>query len=126
MRACGKAMLIILVAALLLSVQAFAAGDVEYRPGEKGAENLFNIGIGKPWVSGDPFKSSMVPDQGQNYGVQNPLPSYQIIGYLNVAGGLIIAADNGNSLKLNPGPGNYPVYGYYKGNKLTGLFIDFS
>jgi hypothetical protein len=50
---------------------------------------------------------------------------YKIVGYLNVASGLIVASDSGNSLHFTPGPGNYPVYGYFKANKMVGIFIDF-
>ena len=55
MRIIGKSILIILVAALLLPVLTSGVGNVEYRPAEKVAEDLFNKSIGKPWVGGDPF-----------------------------------------------------------------------
>jgi hypothetical protein len=126
MRIIGKSILIILVAAILLPALAAGVGNVEYRPAEKAAENLFNKGIGGPWVGGDPFGSNQGTDNGHAYGLLNPSPSYQILGYLDVTTGLIIAADCGNSLQLKPGPGKYPVYGYFSGNKLVGLFIDFS
>lgn len=126
MRIIGKSILILLVAAILLPALAAGVGNVEYRPAEKAAENLFNKGIGKPWAGGNPFESNMGTDQARVYGALNPSTSYQIIGYLDVSTGLIIAADGGKSLQLKPGPGNYPVYGYFNGNKLMGVFIDFS
>lgn len=126
MRIIGKSILIILVAAILLPALAAGVGDVEYRPAEKAMENLFNKGIGGPWVGGDPFGSSQSADQSHANGILNPAPSYRIIGYLDVSTGLIIAADGGRSLRLTPGPGNYPVYGTFNGDKLVGLFIDFS
>jgi hypothetical protein len=126
MRIIGKSILIILVAAILLPALAAEVGNVEYRPAEKAAENLLNKGIGGPWVGGDPFGSNQGADHGHAYGLLNPSPIYRIIGYLDVTTGLIIAADGGKSLQLKPGPGKYPVYGYFSGNKLVGLFIDFS
>lgn len=131
MKKCGMAVLTMLMVALSLTAIAYSAGEVEYRPGEKGAENLFNKGIGGPWVGGEPFtsdlfKSDMVKaDHKQIKKVQYPLASCQLMGYLNVASGLIVASDEGNSLKLNPGPGCYPVYGCFENGKLIGLFIDF-
>jgi len=126
MRIIGKSILIILVAAILLPALAAGVGNVEYRPAEKTAENLFNKGIGGPWVGGDPFGSSPSADHSHAFSLLNPSPIYRIIGYLDVSTGLIIAADGGNSVQLRPGPGNYPVYGYFSGTKLVGVFIDFS
>jgi hypothetical protein len=126
MRTIGKSILIILVAAILLPALAAGVGNVEYRPAEKTAENLFNKGIGGPWVGGDPFGSTQGTDHSHAFALLNPSPSYRIIGYLDVTTGLIIAADGGNSVQLKPGPGKYPVYGYFSGNKLVGVFIDFS
>lgn len=126
MRIIGRSILIILAAAMLLPAMAAGVGEVEYRPAEEAMENLFNKGIGEPWVGGDPFGSSQSADHGHAFGIQNPAPSYRIIGYLDVTTGLIIAADGGKSLHLKPGPGNYPVYGNFNGDKLVGLFIDFS
>jgi len=126
MRIIGKSILIILAAAILLPALAAGVGEVEYRPAEEAMENLFNKGIGGPWVGGDPFGSSQSADQGHAYGIQNPAPSYRIIGYLDVSTGLIIAADGGKSLRFTPGPGKYPVYGNFNGDKLMGIFIDFS
>lgn len=126
MRIIGKTILIILVAALLLPVLTSGVGNVEYRPAEKGAEDLFNKGIGKPWVGGDPFKSTSGMDQARVHGAPTPSTSYQIMGYLDVCSGLIIAPDVGNSILLKPGAGIYPVYAYFDGDKMTGIFIDFS
>jgi hypothetical protein len=122
----GKSILFILVAALLLPVLTLAAGNVEYRPTEKVAEDLFNKGIGKPWVGGDPFKSTSVMDPAWVHGAPTPSTRYQIMGYLDVCSGLIIAPDAGNSILVRPGAGYYPVYAYFHGAKMTGLFIDFS
>ena len=126
MRINGKSILIILVAAIILPALAAGVGNVEYRPAEKAMESLFNKGIGGPWAGGDPFGSTQGTDYGHAYGLLNPSPNYQIIGYLDVTTGLIIAADSGKSLQLKPGPGSYPVYGYFSGNKLVGVFIDFN
>jgi hypothetical protein len=126
MRIIGKSILIILVAALLLPVLTSGVGNVESRPAEKVAEDLFNKGIGNPWVSGDPFKSTSGTDHAWVQGAPTPSPSYQIIGYLDVYSGLIIAPDAGNSILLKPGAGRYPVYAYFNGDKMTGIFIDFS
>jgi hypothetical protein len=121
MRMFAKAILVLLVAALLLSMLPLGGAQVEKRPVESVAENLFNKGIGNAWVGGDPFASS-----NQMHGVASLDLDYRIIGYLNVASGLIVASDSGNSLHFTPGPGNYPVYGYFKANKMMGIFIDFN
>jgi hypothetical protein len=92
------------------------------RPAEKAMENLFEKGIGSAWVGGDPFASSTGHDKMQD----EASPSYQIIGYLDVTSGLIVAADSGTSLHFTPGPGSYPVYGYFIAGKMTGIFIDFN
>ena len=130
MRKYVMAVLTVLLAASSLIAIASSAGEVEYRPGEKGAENLFNKGIGGPWVGGEPFtsdlfKSGSRADFRPISCVKHPIASCQLMGYLNTASGLIIASDEGNSLKLNPGPGCYPVYGCFDRGKLAGLFIDF-
>jgi hypothetical protein len=127
MRMFAKAVLAMLVAALLLSMLPLGGAQVEKRPVESAAENLFNKGIGNAWVGGDPFASSTGTGTGYNQkqGVSILDMDYRIIGYLNVASGLIVASDSGNSLHFTPGPGNYPVYGYFKADKIRGIFIDF-
>ncbi len=130
MRKCAMAVLAVLLAASSLIAIASSAGEVEYRPGEKGAENLFNKGFGDPWVGGEPFQSDLFKsDSSAGFKsmkcVQYPVASCQLMGYLNAKCELIIASDEGNSLKLNPGPGCYPVYGCFEEGKLVGLFIDF-
>jgi hypothetical protein len=122
----AKATLVLLVAALLLSMLPLGGAQVEKRPVESAAENLFNKGIGNAWVGGDPFASSTGTGYNQMHGLASLELDYRIIGYLNVASGLIVASDNGNSLHFTPGPGNYPVYGYFKGDKMMGIFIDFN
>jgi len=140
MRMFAKAILVLLVAALLLSMLPLGGAQVETgsvenlfdnmvqpdkRPVETVAENLFNKGIGNAWVGGDPFASSTGTGYNQMHGVASLDSDYRIIGYLNVTTGLIVASDSGNSLHFTPGPGSYPVYGYFKANKMTGIFIDF-
>jgi hypothetical protein len=125
MRMYAKATLVVLVAALLLSMLPLGGAQVEKRPVEAAAENLFNKGIGNAWVGGDPFASSMETGRDRMHGAASLDSDYKIIGYLNVASGLIIASDSGNSLHFTPGPGNYPVYGYFKADKMMGVFIDF-
>lgn len=131
MKKCGMAVLTVLLAALSLTAIAYSQGEVEYRPGEKGAENLFDKGIGHKWLGGEPFQSNLFKsgftkmDHKTIGSVQYPIASCQLMGYLNAASGLIIASDGGNSLKVNPGPGSYPVYGCFEDGKMVGLFIDF-
>lgn len=120
----AKIVLVVVLAALLLPIMTCNASPVENRPGEKAAEDLFNKGIGKPWVGGDPFPSNYWT--GYQRSVIRPYSSYSIIGYLNAANGLSIATDTGKGLQLLTGFGSYPIYGYYSGNKLMGLFIDLS
>ena len=126
MRMFAKTILVLLVAALLLSMLPLGGAQVEKRPVESAAENLFNKGIGNAWVGGDPFASSTGTGYNQMHGVASLDLDYRIIGYLNVASGLIVASDSGNSLHFTPGPGNYPVYGYFKADKMVGIFIDFN
>jgi hypothetical protein len=125
MRIFGKAVLIIIIAALLLPILAFASGEVESRSGEKAAEYLFNKGIGRSWVGGEPFRSTYWTEPTQTFAVR-PYTSNHIIGYLNAGNSFSILSDTGKSLQLITGPGSYPVYAYYNGNKMTGLFIDLS
>jgi hypothetical protein len=125
MRMFAKAILVLLVAALLLPMLPLGWAQVEMRPSETVAENLFNKGIGTPWVGGDPFASSTGMGYNKMQSAASLNSNYQIIGYLNVASGLIVASDSGKSLRFTPGPGNYPVYGYFKANKMRGIFIDF-
>ena len=125
MRMFAKTMLVLLVTALLLSMLPLGGAQVEKRSVEAAAENLFNKGIGNAWVGGDPFASSTGTGHDMMHGMASLDSDYRIIGYLNVASGLIVASDSGNSLHFTPGPGNYPVYGYFKANKMVGIFIDF-
>jgi len=122
----AKAILVLLVSALLLTMLPLGLAQVEKRPVESVAENLFNKGIGNAWVGGDPFASSTGTGSDQLHGAASLDSDYRIIGYLNVASGLIVASDGGNSLHFTPGPGNYPVYGYFKADKMVGIFIDFN
>lgn len=125
MRMFTKAILVLLVAASLLSMLPLGGAQVEKRPAEAAAENLFNKGIGSAWVGGDPFASSGATDSNQMQSVASLYSDCRIIGYLNVATGLIVASDGGNSLHFAPGPGNYPVYGYFRDDRMMGIFIDF-
>lgn len=54
---------------------------VEMRPGEKAAENLFNHGIGQPWVGGNPpsFNSVDYPSRFWGWG-------YDPFSYYNYQG----------------------------------------
>jgi len=125
MRMFAKAILALLAAALMLSMLPLGGAQVEKRPVEAAAENLFNKGIGSAWAGGEPFASSAATSSNQMQGVASLYSDCRIIGYLNVASGLIVASDGGNSLHFTPGPGNYPVYGYFEGDKLMGISIDF-
>ena len=117
-----KAVLVLIVLALLAPIMA---SGIENRPGEKAAEDLFNKGIGQPWIGGEPFKSSFPTDSWQSFALR-PYSSYRIIGYLNVVSSFGVVGDTGNSLQFTPGPGSYPVYGYLNGGQLSGIFIDLS
>lgn len=125
MRMFAKTILVLLLAALLLPMLPLSVGQVENRTAEAAAMSLFDKGIGRPWVGGDPFASSTAMGNNQMKNAASLDSNYQIIGYLNVTSGLIIASDSGSSLHFTPGPGNYPVYGYFKANKMVGVFIDF-
>ena len=125
MRMFAKAILALLAAALMLSMLPLGGAQVEKRPVEAAAENLFNKGIGSAWAGGEPFASSAATSSNKMQGVASLYSDCRIIGYLNVASGLIVASDGGNSLHFTPGPGNYPVYGYFEGDKLMGISIDF-
>jgi hypothetical protein len=117
-----KAVLVLVVFAFLATIMA---SGIEYRPGEKAAEDLFNKGFGTPWIGGEPFMSSFPEESRQSFSL-TPYSSYRIIGYLNVGSSFGVVGDTGNSLQFMPGPGSYPVYGYLSGGRLTGIFIDLS
>ena len=125
MRMFAKAVLVLLAAALMLSMLPLGMAQVEKRPAEATAENLFNKGIGSAWVGGEPFASSAAKSSNQMQSVASLYSDCRIIGYLNVVTGLIVASDGGNSIHFKPGPGNYPVYGYFQDDKLMGISIDF-
>lgn len=126
MRMFTKTILVLLVAASLLSLISIGGAQVEKRPAEAAAENLFNKGIGSAWAGGEPFSSSAAAGGNQVRGVACTDSDIRIIGYLDVATGMIIASDGGSSLHFKPVPGNYPVYGYFEADKLMGIFIDFT
>ncbi|MCX6676526.1 MAG: hypothetical protein NTU95_01095 [Methanothrix sp.] len=122
----AKTILVLLAAALLLPMLPLGGAQVENRSVETVAENLFNKGIGNAWVGGDPFASSTGMGYNKMHSATSLDSNYRIIGYLNVTTGLIVASDSGNGLHFTPGPGSYPVYGYFKANKMIGIFIDFN
>jgi hypothetical protein len=126
MRMYEKAILVLLAAALLLSMLPLGWAQVEKRSGEAFSENLFDKGIGKPWVGGDPSAWNTGTGYNHMQFAASLDPNYQVIGYLDVTTGLIVASDSGKSLHFMPGPGSYPVYGYFTENKIRGIFIDFS
>ena len=96
------------------------------RPAEAAMRELFEKGIGGPWEGGEPFSSSNGIG-GDDAKIKTcPLFSYQFIGMLNVTAGMIIASDSGSSMRLIPGMGAYPVYGYFEEGKMKGIFIDFN
>ena len=96
------------------------------RPAEAALRDLFEKGIGDPWEGGEPFPSSNGIGGDEAKIKTCPLFSYQFIGMLNVTAGMIIASDAGSSMRLIPGAGAYPVYGYFEEGKMTGIFIDFN
>lgn len=149
MRAFIKAVPIFLAAAMLLAMLSIGSGQIESstadaatlnpissllkdqpqpadRPAEAAMKELFEKGIGSPWVGGEPFSSSNGKNEDGTQIETCPLISYQFIGMLDVATGFIIASDSGNSMLLTPGAGAYPVYGYFEKGKMTGVFIDFN
>ncbi len=122
-----KAILVFLAAAMLLASSPLGVAQVENRTAESAAMELFNKGIGDPWVGGEPFSSdSGVAEDFGTESVQACPISYRFIGFLNVTSGLIIASDSGSSIHISPGVGNYPVYGYFEADRMTGIFIDFN
>lgn len=130
MKVFAKAVLVLLVAASLLSMLPLGgaqnADQLEKRPAEKAAENLFNKGIGSAWTGGEPFSSGTAAGENQVRGLACADSDIRIIGYLDVTTGMIIASDGGNSLHIKPAPGNYPVYGSFEAGKLMGIYIDFT
>ena len=126
MKVLTKSILVLVALALLISVLPLGGAQVEKRPAEAAAENLYNKGIGNAWTGGEPFSSGAPAGESQGNGIAGPNLDLRIIGYLDVASGMIIASDGGNSLHFKPGPGNYPVYGYFEADKLMGIFIDFA
>ena len=49
---------IVLIISLIGCVSASDGNGVAMRPGEAAAENLFNYGIGEPWIGGNPPSSN--------------------------------------------------------------------
>lgn len=96
------------------------------RPAEAAMRELFEKGIGDPWEGGEPFSSSNGIAGDEAKIKTCPLFSYQFIGMLNVTEGMIIASDAGSSMRLIPGAGAYPVYGYFEEGNMKGIFIDFN
>lgn len=122
-----KAILVFLAAAMLLALSPLGVAQVENRTAESAAMELFNKGIGDAWVGGEPFSSDNgVADDFGTKSVQACPISYRFIGFLNVTTGLIVASDSGSSIRFVPGAGNYPVYGYFEADRMTGIFIDFN
>jgi hypothetical protein len=126
MKALTKSILVLAALGLLISMISLGGAQVEKRPAEAAAENLFSKGIGSAWTGGEPFSSGAPAGESQGNGIAVPNLELRIIGYLDVASGMIIASDGGNSLHFKPGPGNYPVYGYFEADKLMGIVIDFA
>lgn len=134
MKMMSKTVLVLLAAALLLpfigtafaQVPANLSDQVEKRPAEGAMENLYNKGMGTPWVGGEPFSSGGSEISGPAASMQIPQPEYKLIGFLNTSSGIIIASDSGSSLLVSPGQGRYPIYGYFERNILSGIFIDFN
>lgn len=123
-----EAVLLLLVILMLASVPGGGI-DLEYKPGEKVAEDLFNHGIGKPWVGGNSPKSEYWTPSWKwpKHPISvTPHFSYKIMGYLYVDESMSIASDSGDSIELAAGPGSYPVYGYYMDGYLLGMFVDLS
>ncbi len=119
----------VLLLIVILMLASFPGGSIEYKPGEKVAEDLFNHGIGKPWVGGDSPKYTSWTTSwswSKHPKTVTPYSSYEIMGYLNVAGSMSIVSDSGDSVQISSGPGSYPIYGYYLGGNLVGVFIDLS
>jgi hypothetical protein len=126
MKVLTKSILVLAALSLLLSMTSLGVAQVENRTTEAAAENLFNKGIGSAWTGGEPFSSGAPAGESQVNGIAGPSLDLRIIGYLDVASGMIIASDGGNSLHFKPAPGSYPVYGYFEADRLMGIFIDFS
>lgn len=148
MKAFMKSLPAFLAAAMLLALLTIGAGQTEKstadaatldqdlylsgerpqpmdRPAEAAMKELFEKGIGGPWVGGEPFSSSSGMSEEAKIKTC-PLISYQFLGWLNVSTGFIIASDSGSSMRLIPGAGAYPVYGYFEEDRMTGIFVDFN
>ncbi|HPC89856.1 MAG TPA: hypothetical protein PKY93_05975 [Methanothrix sp.] len=136
MKMLSKTVLVLLAAALLLpfigmasaQVPANLSDQVEKRPAERAMEELYKKGMGWPWAGGEPFGSDEAVAGAAVSGPSAaiPHPEYRLIGFLNTTSGIIIASDTGSSLLVSPGQGSYPVYAYFEGDTLSGIFIDFN
>lgn len=141
-----KAIPVFLAALILLALLLFGAGQANNpntepalgpawtdgmvqpadRPAEKAMRNLYEKGIGDAWAGGSPFSSGTEAGEIEAKSKACPVVNYQLIGFLNVTSGIIIATDSGSSMRLTPDAGIYPVYGYFDADKMTGIFIDFN
>lgn len=126
---------ILLVFALILALIYMAAAAemprVEMKPGEAQAEKLFEKGIGKPWVGGNP------PWYQGSYGESKTpliLPikediasgiSYYPLGTVYDNGYLTIGYGPGALTLPHSSPGSYRVLGCYDNSgRLIGVYID--
>lgn len=121
----------VLLLLLILMLASFPGGSVEleYKPGEKVAEDLFNHGIGKPWVGGNSPKSEYWTPSWKwpkHPIAVTPRFSYKIMGYIYVDESMSITSDSGDRVEVLAGPGSYPIYGYYMDGYLLGIFVDLS
>lgn len=149
MRKLGVCLLFITLL-LVASVNA----QVEYAPGERRAEALFNMGIGKPWLISehapwlygcitmpargfsymfyDPFGGLAAEYRDRRYSSleRMPLREGAILGYVTVDSGVLslLDADTQNPIgviKIHAKRGAYPVIAIVdRDGYLSGVYID--
>lgn len=121
---------LIITIALILSLIGTVMGSgmsdtLEKRPGEKTAEKLFEKGIGKPWVGGNPpwYKEQIAPISYLPYKVGTrfhyyPMGSVIINNYLTIGEGAY-------AMRIPYPAGQYMVLGCYdEYERMAGIYID--
>ncbi len=109
----------IVLAILILAPLLTSA--IEYRPGEREAEYLFNHGIGKPWIGGNPPYSPYWSWPGRYYSAW-PYAYSPIRGYPYADHSFSFSSESADGLQFRHGQGSYPVYGHYSSGRLPGRF----
>lgn len=141
-----KILIFLVLIAIIFAVHAQTigpSGTIELRPAEAAMEQLFNKGIGSPWVGGEPFSSSStgsivkdvkgVPATQATGITSKPLEpmaaEYRLVGTIDSPSGLQLSdpsSYNGTTMGISVSglAGRYNVYEVYEDGIFKGLLFD--